>query len=71
MSNLETVSFYLQTFRLSHSFLTAEERKELNVSDTMIRISVGLETVEDLMKDLDQALVKATGLGPLDLNNPE
>ncbi|HET7733576.1 MAG TPA: PLP-dependent transferase [Paludibacter sp.] len=35
---------------------TAEIRKEMNVSDKTIRISVGLEDVEDLFKDFAQAL---------------
>jgi O-acetylhomoserine (thiol)-lyase len=35
---------------------TAEVRKEMNVSDKTIRISVGLEDVEDLFKDFVQAL---------------
>ncbi len=35
---------------------TAEIRKEMNVSDKTIRISVGLEDVEDLFKDFVQAL---------------
>ncbi|HEY6915269.1 MAG TPA: PLP-dependent transferase [Paludibacter sp.] len=35
---------------------TAEIRKEMNVSDKTIRISVGLEDVEDLLKDFVQAL---------------
>ncbi|MFT3753641.1 MAG: aminotransferase class V-fold PLP-dependent enzyme [Paludibacter sp.] len=36
---------------------TAENRKEMNVSDKTIRISVGLEDVEDLFKDFVQTLV--------------
>lgn len=35
---------------------TAEVRREMNVSDKTIRISVGLEDVEDLYNDLVQAL---------------
>lgn len=35
---------------------TSEVRKEMNVSDKSIRISVGLEDVEDLYKDFLQAL---------------
>jgi O-acetylhomoserine (thiol)-lyase len=35
---------------------TSELRKEMNVSDKTIRISVGLEDVEDLFRDFEQAL---------------
>ncbi|MBB3187450.1 PLP-dependent transferase [Microbacter margulisiae] len=38
---------------------TPEVRKEMNVSDKTIRISVGLESVEDLYADFVQALLKA------------
>ncbi|MEM7116159.1 MAG: aminotransferase class I/II-fold pyridoxal phosphate-dependent enzyme [Chloroflexota bacterium] len=36
-----------------------EQRAAMNISEGMIRVSVGLEGVEDLMTDFDQALVKA------------
>ena len=35
---------------------TPEVRREMNVSDNTIRISVGLESVEDLLADFEQAL---------------
>jgi O-acetylhomoserine sulfhydrylase len=35
---------------------TAEVRKEMNVSDKTIRMSVGLEEVNDLIKDIKHAL---------------
>jgi O-acetylhomoserine (thiol)-lyase len=35
---------------------TPELRKEMNISEKTIRISVGLENVEDLFKDIEQAL---------------
>jgi cystathionine beta-lyase/cystathionine gamma-synthase len=34
----------------------AEVRKQLGISDALIRLSVGVEDVEDLIRDLDQAL---------------
>jgi cystathionine beta-lyase/cystathionine gamma-synthase len=40
--------------------LTPAERAELGVSDGLVRISVGLEHVDDLMADLDAALDAAT-----------
>jgi len=34
----------------------AAERAKLGISDTLIRLSVGIEAVADLIADLDQAL---------------
>lgn len=44
---------------MTHSPYTAEARAQAGISDTLIRISVGLEAVEDIIADLDQALVAA------------
>jgi len=41
---------------MSHSGLSAEERVGLGIPDNLIRLSVGIEAVEDLLVDLDQAL---------------
>ena len=40
----------------SHALLTPEQRQELGISDQLIRCSVGIESLEDLKKDIDQAL---------------
>jgi cystathionine gamma-synthase len=40
----------------SHKNLTPEERLELGITDRLLRLSVGLEDIEDLIQDLDQAL---------------
>ncbi len=40
----------------THGQLTAEEQKETGVTPDYIRLSIGLENVEDLKQDLDQAL---------------
>jgi methionine-gamma-lyase len=40
----------------THSTLTAAERLAAGVTDGLVRLSVGLEDVEDLMQDLDQAM---------------
>ncbi|WP_063996998.1 MULTISPECIES: PLP-dependent aspartate aminotransferase family protein [unclassified Bradyrhizobium] len=47
-------------FEASTSFrnLTAEQQKALGVSRSMIRMSVGIENVDDLFADLDQALMR-------------
>jgi len=36
--------------------MTPAERKQAGIADGLIRLSVGLENVEDLIADLDQAL---------------
>ena len=40
----------------THQRLTPEERAAMGISDGLIRLSVGLEDVDDLIDDLDQAL---------------
>ena len=40
----------------THSSISAEERAGMGIADGSIRLSVGLEDVEDLKADLDQAL---------------
>ena len=44
----------------THSQLTPGEQFETGVTDDFVRLSVGLETVDDLIDDLDQALRAAT-----------
>ncbi len=44
----------------THSQLSPEEQEETGVTPDYIRLSVGLETVDDLIDDLDQALKAAT-----------
>jgi len=44
---------------MTHAVYTPEERAEHQISDGLIRLSVGLEDVEDLLADLDQALEQA------------
>jgi len=40
----------------THQRLSPEERLEIGISDGLVRLSVGLEDVEDLKEDLEQAL---------------
>ena len=43
----------------THQQLSADERLATGVTDDYIRLSVGLEDVEDLKVDIDQALAKS------------
>ncbi len=40
----------------THSKLTEEERLAVSITPGLVRVSVGLETVQDVINDLDQAL---------------
>jgi len=41
---------------MTHAALGEQGRKEIGITDGMVRISVGVEDVEDIIADLDQAL---------------
>jgi cystathionine beta-lyase/cystathionine gamma-synthase len=41
---------------MTHAALGAEGRKQIGLTDGMVRLSVGIEDVEDLIADLEQAL---------------
>jgi cystathionine gamma-lyase len=41
---------------MTHASVPAERRAELGISDQLVRLSVGIEHVDDLLADLDQAL---------------
>jgi O-acetylhomoserine (thiol)-lyase len=43
----------------THRQLNPEEMKKAGVSEDMIRLSIGIEHIEDLIADLDQALKTA------------
>jgi O-acetylhomoserine (thiol)-lyase len=43
----------------THQQLTKKEQKETGVTEDYIRLSIGLENIEDIKKDIDQALKKA------------
>ncbi|MCB0435138.1 MAG: PLP-dependent transferase [Mangrovimonas sp.] len=45
--------------KTSHALLTPEQRATMGVSDRLIRFSVGIESKDDLMDDISQALEKA------------
>jgi cystathionine gamma-lyase len=41
---------------MTHASIPQEEREKTGVIDSLIRLSVGIEDIDDLIKDLDQAL---------------
>jgi O-succinylhomoserine sulfhydrylase len=40
----------------THQRFAAEQRAALEITEDLLRLSVGLEDIEDLLEDLDQAL---------------
>ncbi len=48
----------LSPAKTSHSLLSAEDRKKQNISDGLLRFSVGIEEVEDIITDLEGAFQK-------------
>ena len=41
---------------MTHAGMTKEARLKAGITDGLVRISVGIECVEDIIADLDQAL---------------
>lgn len=44
---------------MTHASVPPDQREQLGISDTLIRLSVGVEDCDDLIEDLDQALAAA------------
>ena len=42
----------------THSKLSESDRSEVGITDGMVRLSIGLEHIEDIKDDLNQALAK-------------
>jgi cystathionine gamma-synthase len=40
----------------SHAMISAEQRAQMGVTDQMVRLSVGIESADDLIEDLERAL---------------
>ena len=49
-------SLILHPASTTHQQLTAAQLEKAGIEEDMIRLSIGLEDVDDLMADLDQAL---------------
>ncbi len=46
---------------MTHAGLTDEFRAHLGITDNLIRLSVGVEDIDDIIRDIAQALEKAVG----------
>ena len=49
-------SLVVRPARSSHLGQTPEERARLRITDDLIRVSVGIESIDELIADFDQAL---------------
>ena len=47
-----------QPATLTHTQLSAEERAKIGIGETLVRVSVGIEDADDLIKDFEQALAR-------------
>jgi cystathionine gamma-lyase len=41
---------------MTHASVPPETRKALGITDSLVRLSVGIESIDDLIADIDQAL---------------
>jgi cystathionine gamma-synthase/methionine-gamma-lyase len=53
-------SLVLYPAHSSHRALSAEQRARLGIGEGLVRMSVGIEAIEDLLEDLEQALAVLT-----------
>ena len=53
-----TDSIFQHPASMSHSTVSPEVRRSMGISDGLVRYSVGIENVEDLIEDLGQALAE-------------
>ncbi len=57
MSLAGVESTVLSPTQTSHALLSPEEREKQGIKDGLVRFSVGIEEAEDLMEDIDQAIL--------------
>jgi cystathionine gamma-synthase len=59
-----------QVALVSYYELSSEERAEIGISDTLVRLAVGIESAHDIIADLAQALDQTFGTTTLLTTNP-
>jgi O-acetylhomoserine/O-acetylserine sulfhydrylase-like pyridoxal-dependent enzyme len=52
----DTRSLIVHSASTSHRAVPPEQRAAIGITDGLVRLSIGIEAVEDLIQDLDQAL---------------
>jgi O-acetylhomoserine (thiol)-lyase len=56
----DTRSLIIHSASTTHRQLTPEQQTAAGAGPNVVRLSIGIETAEDIIRDLDQALAKAT-----------
>ncbi len=56
LGGLESLVLHVAT--QAYGDLTPEERRQLNIPENLVRLSIGIEDAEDIIADLDQAFEK-------------
>jgi len=56
---------------MSHASMAAEQREEAGITDDLIRLSVGIESTDDLTRDLDRALSAARPAASAEAPEPD
>ena len=44
---------------MTHASIPADIRKKVGITDGLIRLSVGIENIEDIIADIEQAIAKS------------
>ncbi|UWQ57295.1 O-acetylhomoserine aminocarboxypropyltransferase/cysteine synthase [Leisingera caerulea] len=57
----DTRSLIIHSASTTHRQLTPEQQEAAGASPNVVRVSIGIEDADDLIRDLDQALAKACG----------
>jgi cystathionine beta-lyase/cystathionine gamma-synthase len=52
----DVVSLAEHPATLSHVWLPQDLRRKVGITDELVRLSIGLENIDDLIEDLEQAL---------------
>jgi O-acetylhomoserine (thiol)-lyase len=59
----DSKSLIIHPASTTHAQLTVPEQAETGVTPELVRLSVGIEDIRDILADLDQAILAANGLG--------
>lgn len=60
----DSKSLIIHPASTTHQQLSAEDLQKSGTPEELVRLSIGLESTKDILKDLDQAIAKATGEAP-------
>ncbi|MBC6407761.1 MAG: O-acetylhomoserine aminocarboxypropyltransferase/cysteine synthase [Rhodobacteraceae bacterium] len=61
----DTRSLVIHSASTTHRQLTEQQQRAAGAAPEVVRVSIGIEDADDLIRDLDQALAKATAQAPI------